>query len=198
MIPIYLVVGLASLVDNAVGAWAPTLLTREFHMDRAKVGMELGIMLTAAFGGGVLAGGWLADRAGVRGGWSRKLLVCLIAGALILPVAALINAAHVTLVLLSIPLISPCRGWSPLAVSQQSSTSFPPLARPCHVDQLLFECSGWRCGRADCGCVGERSHFRLRGGTRAGHRGDRGRGLRHGDRGLARGAVQIPRRGVSV
>jgi MFS family permease len=103
VIPIYFVVMIASLVDNAVGAWAPTLLTREFHMDRAQVGMELGIMLTAAFGGGVLVGGWLADRAGVSGGWSRKLLVCLIAGALILPVAASINAAHVTLVLLSIP-----------------------------------------------------------------------------------------------
>jgi MFS family permease len=103
VIPIYLVVALASLVDNAVGAWAPTLLIREFHMDRAQVGMELGIMLTAAFGGGVLVGGWLADRAGVSGGWSRKLLVCLIAGALILPVAASINAPHVTLVLVSIP-----------------------------------------------------------------------------------------------
>jgi MFS family permease len=103
VIPIYIVVAIASLVDNAVGAWAPTLLTREFHMDRVQVGMELGIMLTAAFGGGVLVGGWLADRAGARGGWSRKLLVCLIAGALILPVAASINAPHVTLVLLSIP-----------------------------------------------------------------------------------------------
>jgi MFS family permease len=72
-------------------------------MDRAQVGVELGILLTAAFGGGVLAGGWLADRAGSRGGWSRKLLVCLIAGALILPVAASINAAQVTVVLLSVP-----------------------------------------------------------------------------------------------
>jgi MFS family permease len=72
-------------------------------MDPARVGMELGIMLTAAFGGGVLIGGWLADRAGVSGGWSRKLLVCLMAGALILPVAASINSAHVTLVLPSIP-----------------------------------------------------------------------------------------------
>jgi MFS family permease len=103
VVPIYLVVAIASLVDNAVGAWAPTLLTREFHMDRAQVGMELGIMLTVAFGGGVLVGGWLADRAGVSGGWSRKLMVCLTAGALILPVAASINATHVTLVLLSIP-----------------------------------------------------------------------------------------------
>jgi MFS family permease len=103
VIPIYVVVAIASLVDNAVGAWAPTLLTREFHMDRAQVGVELGILLTAAFGGGVLAGGWLADRAGLRGGWSRKLLVCLIAGALILPVAAAINAAQVTIVLLCVP-----------------------------------------------------------------------------------------------
>ena len=103
VIPIYIVVAIASLVDNAVGAWAPTLLTREFHMDRAQVGMELGIMLTAAFGGGVLIGGWLADKAGVSGGWSRKLLVCLVAGALILPVAASLNAGNVTLVMLSVP-----------------------------------------------------------------------------------------------
>jgi len=103
VVPIYVVVAIASLVDNAVGAWAPTLLTREFHMDRVQVGVELGFLLTAAFGGGVLAGGWLADRAGLRGGWSRKLRVCLIAGALILPVAASINAAQATVVLLSVP-----------------------------------------------------------------------------------------------
>jgi len=103
VIPIYAVVAIASLVDNAVGAWAPTLLTREFQLDRAQVGVQLGILLTAAFGGGVLIGGWLADKAGVTGGWSRKLLVCLVAGGLILPVAATLNAANVTLVMLSIP-----------------------------------------------------------------------------------------------
>ena len=103
VIPIYIVVAIASLVDNAVGAWAPTLLTREFHMDRAQVGMQLGLMLTAAFGGGVLIGGWLADKAGVSGGWSRKLLVCLVAGALILPVAASLNAGNANLVMLSVP-----------------------------------------------------------------------------------------------
>ena len=103
VVPIYLVVAIASLVDNAVGAWAPTLLTREFHMDRAQVGVQLGILLTAAFGGGVLVGGLLADSAAARGGWSRKLLVCLIAAALILPVAAAINMAHATVVLLSVP-----------------------------------------------------------------------------------------------
>jgi MFS family permease len=89
VIPIYLVVAIASLVDNAVGAWAPSLLTREFHMDRAQVGVRLGLMLTAAFGGGVLLG--------------RKLLVCLVAGALILPVAASLNSDNANLVMLSIP-----------------------------------------------------------------------------------------------
>jgi MFS family permease len=52
---------------------------------------------------GVLAGGWLADRAGLRGGLPGKLRVCLVAGALILPVAASIDAAHLSIVLLSIP-----------------------------------------------------------------------------------------------
>src|SRR6202021_1096872 len=73
VIPIYLVVAAASLVDNAVGAWAPTLLIREFSRDPAQVGVQLGFLLTAGFGGGVLMGGWLADRAGSRGGWTYKL-----------------------------------------------------------------------------------------------------------------------------
>jgi MFS family permease len=101
--PIYLVVAMASLVDNAVGAWAPTLLIREFSADAAQVGVELGLLLTAGFGGGVLAGGWLADRAGARGGWSRKLQVCLVAGALIVPVTSTINAAHFDIVLFAVP-----------------------------------------------------------------------------------------------
>ncbi len=104
VIPIYLVVAAASLVDNAVGAWAPTLLIREFTRDPAQVGVQLGFLLTAGFGGGVLLGGWLADRAGSRGGSSYKLGVCLISGLLILPVSLLINAGQFNIVLLSVPL----------------------------------------------------------------------------------------------
>jgi MFS family permease len=104
VIPIYLVVATASLVDNAVGAWAPTLLIREFTRDPAQVGVQLGFLLTAGFGGGVLLGGWLADRAGSRGGWSYKLGVCLISGLLILPVSLLIDAGQFNIVLLSVPL----------------------------------------------------------------------------------------------
>jgi MFS family permease len=110
VIPLYFVVATASLVDNAVGAWAPTLLIREFARDPAQVGVELGLLLTAGFGGGVLIGGWLADRVGAadrvggQGNWSRKLGVCLASGLLILPVSLLIDAGHFTVVLLAIPL----------------------------------------------------------------------------------------------
>jgi MFS family permease len=103
VIPIYVVVATASLVDNAVGAWAPSLLIRHFARDPAQVGIQLGFLLTAGFGGGVLVGGWLADRAGSRGGWPYKLGVCLASGLLILPVSLLINGSQFNVVLLSVP-----------------------------------------------------------------------------------------------
>ena len=99
-VPVYLVVAMASLVDNAVGGWAPTLLMREFGKDPAEVGVQLGLVLTAGFGGGVLIGGWLAD----RGRWAYKLGVCLASSLLILPVSLLINVPQFNVVFLSIPL----------------------------------------------------------------------------------------------
>ena len=101
--PIYLVVAVASLVDNAVGAWAPTLLIRGFRLHAADVGLALGLRLVVGFGGGVLAGGWLSDRAGLGGHWSRKLLVCLGASLLILPASWMIDATQERLVMLAIP-----------------------------------------------------------------------------------------------
>jgi len=94
----------ASFVDNAVGAWAPTLLIRDFGKDPAQIGVELGLLLTVGFGGGVLIGGALADRAGARGGWPRKLRVCLYSGLLILPVSLLMNSPIFSFVLAGAPL----------------------------------------------------------------------------------------------
>jgi MFS family permease len=102
--PVYLVVATASLVDNAVGAWAPTLLMRDFGRDPAQVGLELGLLLTIGFGGGVLAGGALSDLVGGDGRWLRKLAVCLVASLLILPVAATIDARRLGLVMTAVPL----------------------------------------------------------------------------------------------
>src|SRR5581483_3758298 len=101
--PVYFVVATASLVDNAVGAWAPTLLIRSFGRDPAQVGLELGVLLTVGFGGGVLVGGALADLVGGNGRWQRKLGVCLGASALILPVAAAIGAERLALVMAAVP-----------------------------------------------------------------------------------------------
>lgn len=101
--PIYGVVAVASLVDNAVGAWAPTLLIRGFRLNAADVGVALGLRLVIAFGGGVLAGGWLSDRAARGGRWSGKLLVCLGASLLILPASWMIDAARENLVMLAVP-----------------------------------------------------------------------------------------------
>jgi len=103
VIAIYVVVAMASLVDNAVGAWAPTLLIREFHMDAGDVGLTLGLRLMVGFGGGVLAGGWLSDRAGRGGHWNRKVLVCLALSLLIVPVSWLVPAPRADLVLIAVP-----------------------------------------------------------------------------------------------
>jgi MFS family permease len=104
VVPIYIVLAAASFVDNAVGAWAPTLLIRDFSKDPAQIGVELGLLLTVGFGGGVLIGGALADRAGARGGWPRKLRVCLYSGLLILPVSLLMNSPVFSFVLAGVPL----------------------------------------------------------------------------------------------
>jgi MFS family permease len=102
--PIYLVVAMASLVDNAVGAWAPSLLIRNFGRDPAQVGLQLGLLLTIAFGGGVLLGGWLSDLVGGHGHWMRKLGVCMAASLLIMVVSVGLTAAHVTVVMTAVPL----------------------------------------------------------------------------------------------
>jgi MFS family permease len=102
--PVYFVVATASLVDNAVGAWAPTLLIRGFGRDPAQVGLQLGLLLTIGFGGGVLAGGALSDLVGGDGRWLRKLGVCLAASLLILPVAAAIDARQLAVVMTAVPL----------------------------------------------------------------------------------------------
>jgi MFS family permease len=103
VLPIYLVLAAASFVDNAVGAWAPTLLIRNFGRDPAQVGVQLGLLLTLGFGGGVVLGGVLADRAGASGGWRAKLRVCVYSGLLIQPISLLINSQQYHMVLIGVP-----------------------------------------------------------------------------------------------
>jgi MFS family permease len=103
VLPIYLVLAAASFVDNAVGAWAPTLLIRNFGRDPAQIGVQLGLLLTVGFGGGVVIGGVLADRAGASGGRRAKLRLCVYCGLLILPISLLIDSPHYRIVLAGVP-----------------------------------------------------------------------------------------------
>ncbi len=88
--PLYLAVAMASLVDNAVGAWSPSLLIRGFAKSPGQIGLLLGLLLTVGFGGGVIAGGVLADRAGTL---KRRLRVMIVAASLA-PAASLLLLTH--------------------------------------------------------------------------------------------------------
>jgi MFS family permease len=102
--PIFLAVALGSLVDNAVGAGAPTLLIREFSTDPARVGMLLGVLLMVGFGGGVLLGGILADRVGAAGGLAGKLRLCLLVALVIVPASLLVASGNFLAILAGVPL----------------------------------------------------------------------------------------------
>jgi MFS family permease len=101
--PVFLVVAVASMVDNAVGAWAPSLLIRQFGADPARVGIELGLLLVLGYGGGMLAGGMLADRFAAWRGPRGKVELCGVAVLATLPAALLINSADVSTVMAAIP-----------------------------------------------------------------------------------------------
>ncbi len=102
--PVFATVALASLVDNAVGAWVPSLMVRQFHADAGTVGLELGYILIFAYGGGMLAGGWLADAAAVRRGRRGKIELCALASLAIVPVALLLNTPSASAVMTGVAL----------------------------------------------------------------------------------------------
>jgi MFS family permease len=102
---VYGIVATASLVDNAVGAWAPSLLIREFAQNAEAVGINLGLLLVGGYGVGFMAGGFLADRASASDGRIDKAVVCLTAALLVLPIGILFDSSHLALVMTGIPLL---------------------------------------------------------------------------------------------
>ncbi|GGI77091.1 MFS transporter [Polymorphobacter multimanifer] len=103
LVPVLLVVATASMVDNAVGAWAPSLLIRQFGMDPARVGVDLGLLLMLGYGGGMLAGGALADRMAQLRGPRGKIVLCAVAVLATLPAALLINSGSAQGVMIAVP-----------------------------------------------------------------------------------------------
>ena len=103
MAALFLAAATASLVDNAVGAWAPSLLIREYGMDEAAVGRALGLGLMLGYGGGMLAGGWLADWCARRFGPPGKPALCLAAMLAAMPAAVALDGGSAEAVLLAVP-----------------------------------------------------------------------------------------------
>ncbi len=100
--PVFAVVAIASLVDNAVGAWAPTMLIRRFHADPSAIGLQLGLALMIGYGGGMLAGGALSDRVAAWRGPRGKVELCALAALCAITPALLIDAADPRAAMLAI------------------------------------------------------------------------------------------------
>jgi MFS family permease len=91
-----------SLVDNAIAAWSPSLLIRNFHRDAAQIGVTLGLLFMSAGALGMLSGGFLSDKACRRWGWPGRGYLCLAAACLGIPVVTLIDSSRITLTLIAI------------------------------------------------------------------------------------------------
>jgi MFS family permease len=102
--PLLLAMGLTSLVDNAVLAWTPSLLVRGFGMAASQVGPLLGTLLMIGGGAGMLSGGFLSDRARLRGYRGGRVSVAVCSAALTAPVTILIVTGSTSVVLAGITL----------------------------------------------------------------------------------------------
>ena len=91
--PLFIAVAMASLIDNAIAAWSPSLLIRNFHRDAAHVGLTLGMLFMSGGAIGMLCGGWLSDRARHRKGLKGRLYLCLGASCIGIAFAALIDSS---------------------------------------------------------------------------------------------------------
>jgi MFS family permease len=102
--PLVLAMGLTSLVDNAVLAWTPSLIVRNFGMAASQVGPLLGTLLMIGGGAGMLAGGFLSDRARLGGYRGGRMSVAVCSAALTVPVTLLFLTASTNVVLAGVTL----------------------------------------------------------------------------------------------
>jgi MFS family permease len=100
--PIFAVVAMAAFVDNAIAAWSPSLLIRNFHADAGRIGVTLGMVLMIGGAVGMLSGGLLSDKSRRRFGWSGRVLVCLAAALIAMPMLLLLISPNVTMILIAI------------------------------------------------------------------------------------------------
>jgi MFS family permease len=100
--PLFVTVAMVSLVDNAIAAWSPSLLIRDFHRDAVQIGVTLGMLFMSGGALGMLSGGFLSDKAWRRWGRSGRGYLCLAAACLGTPIVTLIDSSRITLTLIAI------------------------------------------------------------------------------------------------
>lgn len=100
----YLGFSLIGLVFNAATAWLPAYLMRLHGFSPAQAGFWLGSILLVAGVGGVLSGGWFADRLSARGRTDGTMRVGVYSAVTAIPFAAsatLVDSTALSLVLIA-------------------------------------------------------------------------------------------------
>ena len=110
--PLFLAMGITSLVDNAILAWTPSVLVRGFGMPASQVGPLLGTLLMIAGGAGMLVGGFSSNRTRLRGHPGGRVSVGVFSAALTVPITLLVmtGSIHVVLVGLTLYVFLSCIG----------------------------------------------------------------------------------------
>jgi MFS family permease len=102
--PLFLALGITSLVDNAILAWTPSVLIRGFGMAPSRVGPLLGTLLMIAGGAGMLVGGLLSNRVRLRGHPGGRISVAVFSAALTVPITLLVMTGRIDVVLVGLTL----------------------------------------------------------------------------------------------
>ena len=102
--PLLLALGITSLVDNAVLAWTPSILVRGFGMPATQVGPLLGTLLMIGGGFGMLAGGFLSDRARLKNYPGGRVSVAVFSAVLTIPITILIMSSSINVVFTGVSL----------------------------------------------------------------------------------------------
>jgi hypothetical protein len=87
--PIFLAMGIKSLLLFGVGAWTPTFFVRTYGWTTPRIGFMTGIILLFISPLGLLTGGWLAERYARKGYDDANMRVVLIATVASLPATIL-------------------------------------------------------------------------------------------------------------
>jgi MFS family permease len=126
LIAIYVGLSLLAAVQFSLGAWAPAFFIRVHAWSPAEIGYAYGLIFLFFGTGGVVAGGWLADRLHARGYADANLRTAMLAGLAALPFA--VSFAQVDNAWLALALMAPVIGFGTMPFG--AGTAVIPIVAP--------------------------------------------------------------------